>query len=236
MSAIEVNKRERFGIPLNGTELRFDDRSITVRQALIEAGMTPPSEYQAVLAISGRTRHYGTDDELDLKGLAGAALWAERGDRVFAFTLDEVGQVWCAQTIAVDRLRDMLEVADDHDLVLEREEEGDVLLRSGGTVSFGPDGVEDIVTRPRHGPEFVAVTVFTTSGTFPAEGALRVRSEAPVRRILERAANRLELGDTSQWVVTVDGRDIDPDRSFAENGLSGAVEIEWNPREGGGGA
>ena len=30
-------------------------------------------------------------------------------------------------------------------------------------------------------------------------------------------------------------RTLDPDRSYAENGLSGEIEIDWGPSEGGGG-
>ena len=121
------------------------------------------------------------------------------------------------------------------DWVLERVDEPDVVLRPGGTVPFGPKGVEHIVSRPHHGAEKVLVTVMTLSGVFPAEGALRVDSTEVIMSVLDKTAKKLELADTSGWVVSVDGKDINATVTFAQAGLSGAVELDWMPREGGGG-
>lgn len=232
----DVHLRDRLVFPVNGKEIRFDDREVTGREALTAAGLVPASEYQLILIRNARTHIIGTDDKIDLIAQSGGALRGFRGDRSFAFTLDEVGQVWGAGSIEVDELLAIMHVPQDHDLVLECEDKPDKVLRSGGMVSLLPDGVEHIVSRPAHRPDFVLATIFTTSGAFPAEGALRVHSATPVSDVLCRASHKLGLGDTTTWVASVGGRDINPVVSFAMNGLTGEVEIEWGPREGGGGA
>lgn len=90
-----------------------------------------------------------------------------------------------------------------------------------------------------HPHEFVEVSISTTSGFFPAEGFNRVRPEEKVEIELEKARKELKIKDTAGWVATVTGpagkRVIDPAKTYLQNGLSGKVEIDWGPSEGGGG-
>lgn len=236
MTVVDNVRTRDFMVPVNGTVVRFDDDEVTGREILTKAGLVPASEHQLILIRGGRTRLVGTDDKVDLAVGDGSAFRGFRSDRTFSFTMDEVGQVWGSACIEVDELLSIMHVPEGRDLVLEREDEPDRVLRPGGTVSFEARGVEHIVSRPATHQDFVLATVFTTSGVFPAEGALRLPASAPVAEVLARAARKLELGDTATWVTTVGNRDIDASASFAQNGLSGEVEIEWGPREGGGGA
>lgn len=234
MHPTDDSVRDRFEIPLNNTPIRFGDARITGRQALVEAALTPPSEHQLILVRDGRTHLIGIDDEIDLR--QGGALRAFPGDRAFSFTTDEIGQVWGTSTMAVDELQAILMLPDHRELVLERDDAPDIILLPGGMLSFEPGGVEDIISRPRQAGAFVLVTVFTTSGTFPAEGAARIPASTTIAEVLARAARKLGLTDTATWVASVDGRALVVTGSLAENGLKGTVEIEWNPPEGGGGA
>lgn len=93
------------------------------------------------------------------------------------------------------------------------------------------------VQRPGVEPHagFVLVAVYTTSGAYPREGHKREKATEIVAEFLQKAAHALHLTDTNGWVATVDGRDINPAQTFAENHLTGTVTIHWGPREGGGG-
>ncbi len=83
----------------------------------------------------------------------------------------------------------------------------------------------------------VAVAVITPVGTFPDDDDFRRAEESTlIRVVLEEAARHFKITNTTDWVAHADGRTIDPDRSFAANGLCGIVEIEWHKHEGGGGA
>lgn len=88
----------------------------------------------------------------------------------------------------------------------------------------------------RRQPAIVLVSVYTTSGSFPRHGTRRVRATRIVNDFLKVAARKLRLTDTTGWIVSADGRDINPALSFAENGLAGTVTLNWGPREGGGGS
>lgn len=67
------------------------------------------------------------------------------------------------------------------------------------------------------------------------EGALRVKAETLVSEVLERAARTLHLTDTAAWIVSIDQRAINIALSFTQNGLTGHVDLDWLPPEGGGG-
>lgn len=80
------------------------------------------------------------------------------------------------------------------------------------------------------------VAIATTSGFYPESGFVWVPANQKIEVELKKAAKALNLTDTSNWVASVSKRPIDPDKSYAENGISGEVEIDWGPREGGGGS
>nr|WP_314524959.1 multiubiquitin domain-containing protein [uncultured Brevundimonas sp.] len=231
----EDNGRAWRVVDLNGSSHENEDPILSGREVLAFGGFAPATEHVLVEIWKGRTRLVGADDKVDLKARPGARFRSAQGDRAFTFTFDEIGQVWCEETIEVNELAAIFTVPADKEMVLERDDQPDVVLRTDGSVSFGPSGVEDIVTRNRRDHDFVTVTVFATAGVFPAEGALRVKADTLVSDVLERAARKLHLTDTAAWIVSIDGRDINVALSFEQNGLSGHVDLDWLPPEGGGG-
>lgn len=82
----------------------------------------------------------------------------------------------------------------------------------------------------------VEVLITTTSGDYPGTGTDRVSANQPVKHELKKAADELHIVDTSKWVATVNGTTIDPEKSYADNHLSGTVTIAYGPSEGGGGS
>jgi hypothetical protein len=220
--------------PVNGANVTFPDNIVTGRTVLTRSDNVPASEYQLILVRDRRTHLIGTDDEIDLK--QGGAARAFLLDRSYAFTVDEVGQVWGAEDMEVDEFLSSWPTREGYDWVLERDDEPDTVLVPGGLLSFGPNGVEHIVSRKDAHPDKVRVTVVTTAGTFPAEGAKRYPASTPIASVLTDAARKLHIADTETWIVTVAGRDVNPALTFTQAGLSGDVALEWGPREGGGGA
>lgn len=222
--------------PVNGAIVIFPDDVVTGREVLTRSGNIPASEYQLILVRDRRTHLIGTDDEIDLKRETGGGLRAFRSDRSFSFTVDEVGEVWGAEQMEVDEFLSIWPAPDGHYWVLEGEDGPDTVLLPGGLLSFGPEGVEHLVLRKIVHPHVVFVTVVTTAGTFPAEGAKRYPASTPIAHVLATAAHKLDITDSAGWVVTVAGRDVKPAQTFAQAGLTGEVVLEWGPREGGGGA
>lgn len=100
--------------------------------------------------------------------------------------------------------------------------------------------MKDEMERPESGHEaadrnFVEVAVVTTSGSYPKKGFERTPIRQKIGVILKKAADKLEIKDTSDWVATVGEREVNADSTYLDNHLSGKVEIDYGPREGGGG-
>ena len=85
------------------------------------------------------------------------------------------------------------------------------------------------------GEHHVEVQVVTTSGSFPATGTERVSTNQPVENILKKAVKELKIVDTTGWIATVNGTQIDPEKGYSDLGLSGTVSIDYGPPHGGGG-
>jgi hypothetical protein len=88
-----------------------------------------------------------------------------------------------------------------------------------------------------HKEHDVAVAVLTPVGIYPNEEDFRREPESTViEKVLKAAAEKLKITNTTDWVAKVDGRKLDPAKTFKHEGLSGIVEIEYHKHEGGGGA
>ncbi len=86
-----------------------------------------------------------------------------------------------------------------------------------------------------HPEQHVEVVVITTSGSYPQTGTDRVAANQPVKNQLRKAVQELHIVDTTDWIARVAGSDIDVNKSYADNHLTGVVKIDYGPREGGGG-
>jgi hypothetical protein len=84
-------------------------------------------------------------------------------------------------------------------------------------------------------PQHIEVAIVTTSGSLPAEGFDTVPINQPIKVLLDRAAKKLGITDTTNWVAKVGSKELRPQSSYEDEGLSGQVEIDYGPREGGGG-
>ena len=86
----------------------------------------------------------------------------------------------------------------------------------------------------------VKVAISTTAGFFPAQGFDEVPSNQKVEVQLSKAAKKLGITSTDKWIATVNTptgkKTVVVTSTYAENGLTGEVTIDWGPSEGGGGA
>ena len=86
-----------------------------------------------------------------------------------------------------------------------------------------------------HGGNFVEIAVHTTAGIYPSADYVEYPSHQPVRHALQTAEKKLKITDSSNWVALIGEKEINPDASYADQGLTGQLDIDWGPREGGGG-
>src|SRR5690348_6964299 len=84
-------------------------------------------------------------------------------------------------------------------------------------------------------PQHIDVAVVTTSGTWPEAGFENVPIHQPIKVQLQRAVKELKITDTTNWIAKVGNKELDVEQSYERNNLTGQVEIDYGPREGGGG-
>lgn len=96
---------------------------------------------------------------------------------------------------------------------------------------------QDDDSKKAHKDKPLGVAVHTPSGIYPNDDDYhRAESGDKINHILKKTAKHLQLTDTSNWVVYgPDGNELDPNKTYADYNLKCVVEIEWQPREGGGG-
>lgn len=85
------------------------------------------------------------------------------------------------------------------------------------------------------GEKFVEVRVVTTAALFPPDSYERVPAKQKLTPMLNRAATALGLTDTTGYIVTVNGTEVDPELTYEALGLSGQVDLRWGPKAGAGG-
>lgn len=82
----------------------------------------------------------------------------------------------------------------------------------------------------------IEVAVMTTNGRWPKGTEFdREAVHQPVAVELQQAKNKLNIASTEGWIATVDDKEIDPNKSYADNQLFGRIVIQYGPRAGGGG-
>lgn len=86
-------------------------------------------------------------------------------------------------------------------------------------------------------PNHLGVAVLTTSGRWPATGFETASVNQKVRHVLQQAAQHLHLAGTDNWIAAVGAQTLNVDNSFGANGFTeGEIQIDFGPRQGGGGA
>ena len=95
--------------------------------------------------------------------------------------------------------------------------------------------MQEAIEQQHPQPQHIHVAVITTAGVWPAQGFESVSVHQKVRQALHQAARQLRLTDISGWVAVADGKELNIEATYLENGLYGCVSIDYGPREGGGG-
>ena len=86
-------------------------------------------------------------------------------------------------------------------------------------------------------PYELGVSVVTPKGFFPSDDDFRrAYSNEKIQTLLDEVKTHQELTNTTEWVLTVDERVVDPSKTFGEEALKCVLDMEWHKAEGGGGA
>lgn len=149
-----------------------------------------------------------------------------------ALAVDDRFELISISGLTLEVLLSLFDLPPDTRVVRDLESPHDEPLSPHALVRF-VDGPTFTTRGPQ--PRHIDVAVVTTAGSFPDEGFERLPINQPVNVQLARATKALKIVDTTDWIATVGTRELDTDKSYADNGLCGRVEITYGKREGGGG-
>jgi hypothetical protein len=145
----KVSGDERFAFTVNGVSYQTHDAVKDGRQLLQTTGFTPASDHVLIELTRPGSRTIGLDEEVDLSAPGREAFYAFLSDREFNFTVDEVGYAWGAPAISEETLRSISETPADKELVLERKDGEDEVIKPGSSVDLAARGTEHIYTERR---------------------------------------------------------------------------------------
>lgn len=163
--------------------------------------------------------------------VAGSSVGSGRAKK--AFSVDDRFEIVVIDELKREDLLSLFGLPPTTAIVRDLETPNDQEISPGAVVRFhdGPS----FLTRGAH-PQHIDVVIATTAGFYPAEGAERVPINQPVKVQLAKAAKALKIVDTAGWIARVGTQEIDVEKSYAANGLTCKVEIDYSRREGGGGS
>lgn len=162
-------------------ELRFEDPVVDGRKILRAAGHEPPDEYVLIELTSPGSRSLGLDEDIDLREAGREIFHAFHSDRIFTFTVEERGYEWGTTQIDETIIRQIANVDAGNDLMLEREDEPDEVIRKGAIIDLSARGTEHIRIRKR--PDTFEVTINYNGSKRP----LKVTNSELIKSVLERA-------------------------------------------------
>lgn len=169
-----------FRFVVNEREGSFADPVPLGRQILTAAQYVPADEHVLIRLLGARTQSVGLDEEVDLTAPSKERFRAFHSDRVFFFTVNGVGFEWGEALIPEVVLREIADVPADQELVLERCDEPDLVLKNGVHVSLSSKGTERLRTAPRLE---LHLTITYNGQSMPLE----ISRDATVKMLIERS-------------------------------------------------
>ena len=121
-----------------------------------------------------------------------------KSDRIFEFTVEDLGWEWGAPTIAEADVRTYGKIGDDREIVVEVIGQDEIVVPHGGTVDLAGPKIERIYSRESHVPTKLHV-IFVINGEPTPVAALSSPAEAAVSAQSSPAEN---AGTSSQPAQT----------------------------------
>jgi hypothetical protein len=116
---------------IDGKRFEITDDVQDARKLLQKAGLTPADDYVLIELLRPGTRTIGLDEDVDLTGGKEREFRSFLTDRVFNFTVDEIGYEWGSAAISESQLRDIADVPAGKALSLDRRDQEDLFLEEG---------------------------------------------------------------------------------------------------------
>ncbi len=139
---------QSYSFTLNGVLHHSQDREMTARDILNRGGFVPASDHILIQLLHPGSKSVGLDELVDLAGHKPNGFWAALSDRVFMFTVDELGYEWAEPRITEALLRQITCLPEGRDFELERRDAPDQIIGEGEVLDLDAVGTEHLRTVP----------------------------------------------------------------------------------------
>ena len=119
-------------ISVDDVQLEISEPVLDGGRILDEARLRPAEDYVLIQLLFPGTRSVGLDEAVDLRQKGSRVFRTFKSDRIFRFTVDDVGYEWGVAKIPEPELRRIAVVSGDGTLVL---------ARGGKTIELAPGDI-----------------------------------------------------------------------------------------------
>jgi hypothetical protein len=215
--------KEKYAFDVEGVKYSSENKEISGREVRSLSGHNPAADWCLIRIDDRYTSSVGLEATVKLGGDANPEFRTMKGDRVFEFTVEDLGWEWGAPTIAEADVRTYGKIADDREIVVEVIGQDEIVVPRGGAIDLAGPKIERIYSRESHVPTKLHVTFVINGEPTPVEG----KPGEQLVKLLEKALKESE--NTGQpvdaWQVTDEpGNVLDVSKTLAELGIKdGAI-------------
>lgn len=120
------------------------DSKVDGREIRTFAGLVPPSDYVLIQVAERRTRSIGLEEIVEIAVGHRPVFRSFASDRIFTFTVNELGWEWGAAAIAETDLRNYAGIPEDDEIYVEGHPDA---VPRGGEIELSGRGVEHVRSR-----------------------------------------------------------------------------------------
>lgn len=216
--------KEKYGFEVEGVDYHSENKEMSGREVRSQSGHNPAADYCLIQINHGYTSSVGLEASVKLGGGVKPNFRAMKSDRVFEFTVEDLGWEWGSPTIAEADVRSYGNIADDREIVVEVIGQEEIIVPRGGTIDLAGPKIERIYSRESHVPNKLHVIFVINGEPTPVEG----KPAEQLVKLLEKALKESE--NTGQpvdaWQVTDEpGNVLDVSKTLAELGIKDGATL-----------
>ena len=145
---MSTDTQKVFPYTVNGQTASTSDPNPIGSQLLSDAGFEPADDFILIQRTAHGTGVVALDQVVAIEE-GHREFFAFGGGTAFELTVNEHSLFWGEEKIKVERIRQLANVPEDHELIWERDGEKPEVLPDHGEFSFAPKGVEHLRTKER---------------------------------------------------------------------------------------
>ncbi|MDI3566664.1 DUF2604 domain-containing protein [Bradyrhizobium sp. Arg816] len=216
--------KEKFAFEVDGVEYYSENHEMSGRDIRSHSGHDPAADWCLIQVNDGYTSSVGLEASVKLGVGAKPNFRTMKSDRVFEFTVEDLGWEWGSPTIAEADVRTYGKIANDREIVVEVIGQEEIVVPRGGAIDLAGPKIERIHTRESHLPNKLHVIFVINGDPTPVEGKPAEQLVKLLEKALKESENTGQPVDS--WQVTDEpGNVLDVSKTLAELGIKDGATL-----------